>query len=150
MYQTGERILLTIWIGGMWAIGYIVAPTLFSIIDDRALAGTIAGRLFLIMSFIGIFCSVVLLAGQIMQFGKACLSKTHWQSWILFAMLVIIMIGQFVLQPMMSELRDAGLVGDTAKTFGQLHGVSSVLFMINSLGGLVLIVFGLNTKVPSK
>ena len=83
MHQIGERILLTVWIGGMWTVGYIVAPTLFAVIDDRALAGSIAGRLFTIMSIIGLFCSVALLAGQIMQFGKACLSKAHWQSWIL-------------------------------------------------------------------
>ncbi len=146
MYKSGERILLTIWIGGMWAIGYIVAPTLFSILDDRVLAGTIAGRLFFIMSIIGIFCSVVLLVGQVVQFGKNCLSKTNWQSWILITMLLIILIGQFILQPMMSELRSAGLEGDNATRFGQLHGVSSIFFLINSLGGLVLIVFGLNRR----
>jgi len=146
MPQIGERLLLTIWIGGMWTVGYIVAPTLFSVLDDRALAGSIAGRLFTIMSFLGIFCSVALLAGQIMQFGKACLSKAHWQSWVLAGMLIIIMIGQFYIQPIMSDMREAGLVGDVAKNFGRLHGVSSVLFLINSLGGLVLIVFGLNKK----
>ncbi len=146
MYQTGERILLTVWIGGMWAIGYIVVPTLFSLLDDRILAGTIAGRLFSIMSFIGIFSSVVLLAGLLMQYGKKCFSKAHWQSWILLVMLIIILIGQFILQPIMSDMREAGLVGEVAKKFGQLHGVSSVLFLVNSLGGLVLIVFGLNRK----
>lgn len=144
MYQLSERILLTIWIGGMWAIGFIVAPTLFSIIDDRALAGTIAGRLFLIINFIGIFCSVTLLSAQIIQFGKKCLAKTHWQNWVLILMLFIILTGQFVLQPMMSEMREVGLVGEVARDFGRLHGVSFTLFLINSLGGLVLIVFGLN------
>ncbi|MFV2059922.1 MAG: DUF4149 domain-containing protein [Gammaproteobacteria bacterium] len=143
MYNISERILLTIWIGGMWAVGYIVAPTLFALLDDRALAGSIAGRLFSIMSFVGIFCSVTLLAGQFVQFGKNCISKMHWQSWVLITMLIIILIGQFILQPMMSEMREAGLVGEAAKNFGRLHGVSSVLFLINSLGGLVLVVFGL-------
>ncbi len=147
MYQSGERILLTLWIGGMWAIGYIVAPTLFSILDDRILAGTIAGRLFFIMSLVGIFCSTVLLAGQIMQFGKSCFSKKHWQTWILILMLLIILIGQFILQPMMSELREAGLVADTKIKFGRLHGLSSMLFLVNSLAGLVLIVFGMNRRL---
>ncbi len=147
MYNISERILLTIWIGGMWAVGYIVAPTLFSVLDDRVLAGTIAGRLFSIMSFIGIFCSVALLAGQFVQFGKNCFSKAHWQSWVLLAMLIIILLGQFVLQPMMADMRAAGLVGEVQRKFGQLHGVSSVLFLINSLGGLILIVFGLNRNL---
>jgi len=146
MHQIGERVLLTVWIGGMWAIGYIVAPTLFAVLDDRALAGSIAGRLFTIMSFLGIFCSLALLAGQIMQFGQSCLSKAHWQSWVLLGMLIIILIGQFIIQPMMSDMRAAGLVGEELRNFGRLHGISSVLFLINSLGGLLLIVFGLNSN----
>ncbi|VAX00566.1 hypothetical protein MNBD_GAMMA22-2990 [hydrothermal vent metagenome] len=143
MYQSGERILLTIWIGGMWAIGYIVAPTLFSMVDDRALAGSIAGRLFFIMSLVGIVCSMALLTGQIMQFGKSCLSKTHWQTWLLILMLLIILIGQFIIQPMMNELREAGLVEELKTKFDQLHRFSTILFMINSLAGLALVVFGL-------
>ena len=30
-------IALTLWIGGLWAIGYIVAPTLFYTLADRTL-----------------------------------------------------------------------------------------------------------------
>ena len=33
-----QRILLTAWVGGLWAIGYIAAPTLFATLDDRAMA----------------------------------------------------------------------------------------------------------------
>ena len=30
-------IALTLWIGGLWAVGYLVAPTLFYTLADRAL-----------------------------------------------------------------------------------------------------------------
>ncbi len=45
-----QRILLTFWVGGLWAIGYVAVPVLFNMISDRYLAGGIAGRLFSIMS----------------------------------------------------------------------------------------------------
>ena len=35
-----ERIMLTLWVGSLWAVGLMVAPTLFTQLDDRALAGT--------------------------------------------------------------------------------------------------------------
>jgi hypothetical protein len=57
-------------------------------------------------------------------------------------MLVIIVIGQFVLTPVMAELRATGLQQGSAAAarFGMLHGVSSVLFLLNSIAGLVLVV----------
>lgn len=56
-----QSIAVTLWVGGMWAIGFIVAPLLFSRVPDRALAGLIAGKLFTYIAFIGIACAVYLL-----------------------------------------------------------------------------------------
>jgi len=39
-------IVITLWVGALWAIGYLAAPTLFHVLDDRALAGKVAGQLF--------------------------------------------------------------------------------------------------------
>ncbi|MCH2219440.1 MAG: DUF4149 domain-containing protein [Dechloromonas sp.] len=36
-------ITIALWVGGLWAIGYIVAPVLFSSLGDRQLAGMVAG-----------------------------------------------------------------------------------------------------------
>ncbi|HEV7822096.1 MAG TPA: DUF4149 domain-containing protein, partial [Burkholderiales bacterium] len=44
---------LTLWIGGLWAIGYIVAPTLFYSVADRTLAGMLAGKLFTLIAYVG-------------------------------------------------------------------------------------------------
>jgi len=57
----GERILLTLWVGGLWAIGYIVAPALFANLEDRALAGTLAGVMFNIIAWVGLACGSLLL-----------------------------------------------------------------------------------------
>ncbi|MEO6697586.1 MAG: hypothetical protein ABIN45_06265, partial [Gammaproteobacteria bacterium] len=58
-------------------------------------------------------------------------------------------IGEFMLQPMMQALKAAtpqGFVPGSAEAarFGMLHGISSTLFLVTSLLGLALVVFGLS------
>ena len=143
MFQISEKILLTIWVGGMWAIGYIVAPVLFQMLD-KPVAGDVAGQLFTIISYIGLFSSVALIINIVVNQG---FNSKHWQLLTLIAMFVIIIIGQFVLQPMMSELKSVGLTDTNRPEFGRLHGMASVLFLINSLAGLALVVSGLKRKL---
>lgn len=142
MFHVGERILLTLWVGGMWTVGYIVAPVLFKTLEDRMLAGNLAGQMFTVMSYIGIVCALFLILGQYLHNT----TFNNWRLWVLVAMLIIVVIGQFVLQPMMAELKAAGLDGDKAKQFGQLHGVASILFMLNSIAGLTLVITGLSAS----
>lgn len=142
MYQISEKILLTIWIGGMWAIGYIVAPVLFKMLD-KPVAGMVAGQLFTIVSYVGIFSAVALIINILMQYG---FNARHWQLWTLIVMLAVIAVGQFVIQPMMVELKILGLTEENKAQFGQLHGMASVLFLINSLAGLALVISGLQKK----
>jgi uncharacterized membrane protein len=134
-WLTGERIILTLWVGGMWAIGYIVAPALFSSLDDRALAGSLAGVMFRSIAWIGLFCAILLLAGnQLRSAGR----RLNWRAVVLIVMLVIIVIGQFVLAPLISSLRAAGAAN--AAAFAWAHGAASLLYMVNSLLGLLLVV----------
>lgn len=135
----GERVLLTLWVGGLWAIGYLAVPTLFAGLDDRMLAGMLAGKMFTAMSFIGLGVGTALLARALM-FSARPLSQ--WRVRLLLMMLVIVLIGEFVLQPMMAELKAGGLVegSGAAAQFGLLHGVASILYLVNSISGLVLLV----------
>lgn len=126
----------------MWAIGYIVAPVLFQMLE-KSVAGNVAGQLFSIVSYVGLFSATALILNIVMQQG---FHKGHWQLWLLFAMLVLIVIAQFVLQPMMAELKSLGITADNKAEFGRLHGIASVLFLFNSLAGLALVVFGLVKK----
>lgn len=145
MNRISDRILLTLWVGGMWTIGYVVAPVLFKMLD-RQVAGEVAGQLFTAMSYIGLVCGILLLISMVYRHGLS-----NWRQWrvlVLIGMLAIILIGQFVLQPMMIELKDSGLQGEVARQFGRLHGLSSTLFLLNSLAGLALVVFD-PSKKPS-
>lgn len=140
MFNSVERILLTLWVGGIWIIGYVVAPTLFKMLEDQSVAGGIAGQLFYVLNYIGLVCGGLLIAGQYMRNGQANFKNVLF--WVLVAMVVIVLISAFVLQPMMSELKAQGLTEATKTQFGRLHFFSAMLHMAISVLGLILVAFG--------
>jgi len=139
LFNVTERILLTLWVGGMWITGYMMAPMLFQYLDKQT-AGNVAGHMFTAMSYIGLVCGGLLLVGMLYRHGKQLFRE--WRTWLLVAMLVLICVGEFVLQPMMAELKTQGLVegSETIKQFSMLHGIAAVVFLINSIAGLVLVI----------
>ena len=141
---TVERILLTLWVGSLWAIGYMAAPVLFKLLEDRSLAGNLAGEMFHIVSYVGIICGGFLIAMSVRR-------GTNWRLWVLLTMLVLVICGEFVLQPMMQELKAIGLLEGSAEKarFGVLHVIASSLYLINSLLGLTLVIFGLHRPTYS-
>ncbi len=139
MFNIGERILLTLWIGGMWIIGFVVAPTLFSLLADRSMAGNIAGHLFTVLNYIGIVSAVFLLIAQYLRQAQASFKNRLF--WMIVIMLVIILISQFVLQPMMAELKTQTMTDAVKGQFGRLHFFSSLLYLANCVFGLVLVIF---------
>ena len=130
-----ERILLTFWAGSLWVTGFVVAPVLFAELGDRALAGSTAGTLFTLTSYIGLACGALLLV-----LNGVTHKRINWRALAITGMLLLIVIGQFVITPMVADLRVQGLM-DTPR-FGQLHGVASVLFLLTSILGLVLVAAG--------
>ena len=52
-----RAIARTLWIGGMWVVGIIVAPILFSALDNVT-AGMVAGRLFAAIAWVGLVCGI--------------------------------------------------------------------------------------------
>jgi len=112
--------------------GFMVAPVLFSVLEDRALAGTLAGEMFGITAWIGLACGGLLLASNGVNYRAL-----NWRGLLLAGMLLLVAVGQFVLAPMIAGLREQGLAA--TPRFGQLHGLASVLYVITSLCGLLLV-----------
>jgi hypothetical protein len=135
LLPASERILLTLWVGSLWVAGFVVAPLLFAQLDDRALAGSVAGSLFTLTSYIGLVCGSLLLV-----FNGVNFKCSNWRAVVIVSMLLLVVVGQFVITPMVADLRVQGLT-DTPR-FGQLHGLASVLFIITSVLGLVLVAAG--------
>lgn len=135
LLPAAERILLTLWVGSLWVAGFVVAPLLFAELDSRAQAGSVAGSLFTLTSYIGLVCGSLLLLVNGTVFR--CI---NWRLVVIVCMLLLVAVGQFVITPMVADLRVQGLTG--TPRFGQLHGLASVLFIITSVLGLVLVAAG--------
>ena len=133
---------LTLWIGGLWAIGYIVAPTLFYSVADRTLAGVLAGKLFTLIAYVGIGCAVYLLLFRLVRFGAS--SFKHGILWIVVGLLVLTLAGEFGVQPILSGVKNQALPKGVMESvfrdrFAAWHGVASVLYLIQSVLGILLV-----------
>lgn len=140
-----ENITLAIWVGCMIGVGYIAAPVLFSTLDDRQMAGMLAGKMFHIVTIIGLICGGVLLVLRYRETSVGIFSQ--WRGWLLILMLVCVATSMFVLQPMIADVKAMGLTegSDAAKKFGMLHGISSLVYMVSVVCGCVLIFMGVRT-----
>jgi hypothetical protein len=138
-----DTITLTLWVGGLWAIGYLVAPTLFSTLADRQLAGVLAGKLFALIGWVGIFCAVYLLFSMLLRLGGAAFRRGGF--WLLVVMLALTALSLFGIQPWLAHLKDAALPREVMESvlrdrFATWHGISSILYLVQSLLGVLLVV----------
>ena len=134
---------ITFWVGGMWMLGYVAVPTLFRILPDRQLAGIVAGHLFTSLAYVGMACALYLLVYQLKQFGHAALHRATFR--IIGVMLLLVLIGQFVLQPILADLKARAFPLDVmssvfASQFTTWHAVSGSLYLIQSLLGIALVL----------
>lgn len=144
MLASRARLLVAVlWVGAIWTIGYVVAPTLFATLQDRTLAGTIAASMFRNEAYLSFICGVLLLVLLVAFAPDYSVGERRKIFILIGAMLACTAINQLGLQPYMAELRAAagGIVSGDAKTqFGILHGVSSIIYLIKSLLGVGLIL----------
>lgn len=139
-------LVATLWVGSLWTIGYVAAPTLFASLADRALAGTIAGSLFRTEAWLSLACALVLFLLVLrMQPGALPAQERRRLLQLIVGMAACTVVGYFCLQPFMASLRQlaasAGGMQDAARMqFGMLHGVASGIYLIQSLlGGWLLV-----------
>lgn len=135
-------LLITVWAGSIWTIGYQVTPVLFATLSDRALAGTIAGSMFRVGAYVSLACAALLLA---LLWIDRTWSARRPALRLVAAMLACVLIGYFGLQPAMAALREAAgpsgiMDGATRMQFGILHGVSSLIYLVQSLLAAVLVL----------
>jgi hypothetical protein len=134
----GERIILTLWVGGLWAIGFLAVPVLFHTLDDRTLAGQLAAPMFTLINGIGLACGALLLLSAAMGEGRAW--YRNWRVGVIAIMMVGMAVILFVIQPQMATLKvQVAPGGALGPEFGRLHGISSAIYLLVSVLGLLLV-----------
>ncbi|MHB1301146.1 MAG: DUF4149 domain-containing protein [Burkholderiales bacterium] len=138
-----QEIAVTLWVGGLWITGYMVAPVLFASLADRMLAGMLAGKMFAVISYIGMVCGSYLLVYRITRLGGSALKEGFF--WAVLAMLLLTLAAHFGIQPIIEHLKEAALPRDVMQSvfkdrFRAWHGISSILYLIQSLLGLFLVL----------
>jgi hypothetical protein len=139
-------ILITgLWVGSLLAVGYLVAPAIFSTMTDRQAAGMVAGSIFRLEAYLSLIVCIglMVLANLLVNRG---LNQFRFIRWLLLAMLLCSMAAAFIFIPWMNALRDDALLqgmpvmlSPSATLFGRLHGASSILFTLQSLLGIYLV-----------
>ena len=137
-------IAITLWVGGLWAIGYIAAPVLFSSLGDRQLAGMVAGKLFSLIGWIGLGSAAYLLLFLLVRQGGQVFKGAVF--WLVLSMALLVAASQFGIQPLMAQLKADALPREFMASvlrdrFAAWHGISSILYLVQSLLGLWLVVW---------
>jgi hypothetical protein len=144
-----QFLTVTLWVGALWTVGMMVAPTLFQFVPDRVLAGSIAGRLFTYAALIGLACGAYLLLFRLVRFGSHALRHAFF--WVAAAMVILTIVGQFGVQPILEGLRQQAprqvMEGVLRDRFATWHGVASVLYVIECAAGVALVL--LQARAPN-
>jgi len=136
-------LCLTVWVGGLLTVGYLVAPILFSQLTDRALAGQLAGAMFAAIAWVGMVCAGYLLAYVLALKGWRAFRSSVF--WLVLAMLALTLAGHFGIQPILAQLKADALPRQVMESamrdrFATWHGISSALYLVQSLLGIGLVL----------
>ena len=127
------QIVLIAWAGGLWTICAFVAPMLFSLLPERATAGSVAGELFTIVGR----ASVVFAVATALLWSRSTRHRKHRFDYSLMAISgVCPVVSELALRAPMDLARSNG----DMRTFGLLHALSALLFGIACIGTLILAV----------
>ena len=137
-------LAITLWVGGMWAIGYMAAPVLFASLGDRQLAGMVAGKLFALIGWVGLGSA----AWLIIFLGARWVGQVVKRAvfWLVVLMALITAASQFGIQPLMAQLKLDAMPREVMESvlrdrFAAWHGISSILYLVQSLLGLWLVIW---------
>lgn len=137
-------VAITLWVGGMWAIGYMVAPVLFSSLGDRQLAGMVAGKLFSLIGWVGLGSAAYLLIFLVARCRGQAFRRAVF--WLVLLMALLAAASQFGIQPLLAQLKANALPREVMESvlrdrFAVWHGISSILYLMQSGLGFWLVVW---------
>lgn len=135
-------IIIALWAGALWTTG-ISAYVLFDSLQDKQLAGSLAGKLFTVVSYIGLVSAFYLLIYRLVQFGTPALKQGFF--WAVLSMLLLVLAGHFGIQPILEGLKSQAFPADVmqsvfANRFRNWHGVASMAYLFECLLAVVMVL----------
>ena len=134
---------LVVWIGGIIFFAFVVAPSLFSILPTRQLAGAVVTRCLAALHWIGIGCGLVFLVCSLVQAPARAASLRNGA---IVAMIALTLVSQLGVARKMERLRqnmgeiDTVAITDARRVqFNALHQWSTRLEVVVLLLGLVTV-----------
>jgi Domain of unknown function (DUF4149) len=145
VFQRLFVLIAGVWVGSLFTVGYLVVPTIFANLQDRQVAGMIAAAIFQAEAYVSVLvCVTLLLLANILI--KCNIENYRSTRWVILVLLLISAVTCFGFIPYMNALRQEALLlgvpvmaSPAASLFGRLHGISSGLFLIQSLLGLWMV-----------
>jgi hypothetical protein len=143
MIATLRLLIASLWAGSVWAVSYLAAPSAFAVLGS-SLAGNVVGTMLTRLAWLSIALAP-LLAVLVWRSSDLDVKRRNWLYWLAGSMLACSLAVYLGLQPMMASIREAaGPAGVRASpqwgTFAALHGVSQVLYLLESVLGAMLVV----------
>ncbi len=141
-----HTMALVLWVGGMVAIGAVVAPVAFRESPDRMLAGRVVGLSLQRFDRLVIVCIVALLATSVLMaqwYGR-------WSAWYAIQYVCILMMSasalasMWILSPRMRRLRETleqGAGVEERARFDRLHQLATMSMQFNLACGVVAVLF---------
>jgi hypothetical protein len=136
-------LLAAMWAGSVWAVSYLAAPSAFAVLDSTR-AGSVVGVMLTREAWLAVALAVLLWL-LVWRSDDLDAKRRRWLNWTVFGMLGCSLAVYLGLQPLMAAIREAaGPAGVRASpqwgTFMALHGVSQLLYLVESVLGGVLVV----------
>ena len=134
-FGVARGVVLSLWAGSLWTVGYLAAPTLFAVLDDRRLAGEIAGRMFYAETWLSLICAALILLPEFIGNLRRAIFRLDN---ILVIVCVVLLVGaEWGVRPLMDASRLAD--GSTGPDFAMWHGVAAGMYLCASIVALVLL-----------
>lgn len=142
-------LCLVVWIGGIIFFAFVLAPTVFTVLPTRELAGNVVNPSLSKLHWMGLISGVLFLIFSLIYNRQRyaefrALSAAHL---LIAVMLVLTAISQFSITPRMSALRsDMGVIDNVASSdarrieFNRLHVWSTRTEGAVFLAGLIVVV----------
>jgi hypothetical protein len=115
-----RRLVVALWAGALLTVGGLVAPALFRVLPERALAGLVAGELFHLVTLLSVPAAVLVF----LLHAPTRVGPLRHRGWSLVPA-VLLLANEYALRPVMDAARAAGQV---TPAFMAWHGLSAALY----------------------